>query len=1559
MSKTRKFVVVLMTFFLAVLTALGVLAVNTRAEDGDVEIEWPTTFTADDWQGDRELRLPTGFVSKNQQSLNPSAEMLGKVKITRGQTTYACSHIYEWNGCLTFYFNNTDYTGKTAPQEGDVLGVDAGLSVVQNGTTYVSTNAVSWTYNGELWLMNGVEIVPANVTSVTTNNSGNTSYPLVVQANTDVTVSLGNNATLNTSATERAKVTLTRGGVTLTAPLVRGHGQAIQGWFQSTSDVTLEVNTFVRGDIFRIAEDLTMQSGDGSVTYQLTSAVAYIYDGTQWIEGTELPGEPEDPDEPEVEPTSASVASVTTNSMGNSSYPIVIAANTDVAVSLGGNADLNAEAEELEKVTYTRGGVTIKATLVRGYGQAILGWFQSTSDVTFEVNTPVRGDIFRIAENFTFNSGNNAVTYRLDSAIEYIYDGTQWIEGTELPDAPVAVSVSGVESVATPFPSFPIRVDVTTNGTNLGNGGNLAYVSGTHVNVTYTRGETSVTAGAFHADGSVIRIYFSGSAGIAFEQDTPLRGDILTLGAGFAFTSADGSVSYAVEQDITYIYTGSAWIEGTELPTEVTVSNVAAGVSSYASFPIRVDVTTNATNLGGGAVNLNYAAGTHRNVTYTRNGTSVATGALHGDGSTIRVYFASPAGMTFEMNESLPGDIFTFGAGFAFSSQDGTTDYLVGETLTYIYTVAGTWVEYVPATGLDVQEKEISVEVEKTAQIHATIAPEGSTEVILFESLSPEIATVDATGLVLGVAEGTVEIRVTAGSFSATVMVTVTLATVEYVKTGIRVTENGEQTIYSGRDYAVPTVAYVYEPEKEVTEYVPAEAVSVDEGDFDNMIPDTYTLTVRVLQDGSETEYYTATFTVTVVASTPIAIDSITTTDEVNGENNDSTFFVNTTSDNTGKNDEHTSDAMLAILPYVEFYFPNGTRGNVWACRVNGSVVRFFVRNQAGTGNINTGEIPTGSVFTVLEGFGITEDEYLAESVSYVYNGTMFETLVEPEEFTISVPKQTMYAGTIMQITVNDAEDVNVIYEYYSVDPDIGTVDGSGLITAHAAGTLVIRVSWRDLTQQIEITVTEAPADRTFEITTPIPEFWVPVSTEEAPTSFAGMGYTLTAHYVYDDGSETAEFAIEESQLGTVDYTTAGTYQMVVTDTESDQTDTVTVVVYEYKDVQAFDSVGVSGYDINDTRNQEGTWNGHMMISMRSYSTNATNLLTQNELNEMASYIEYTTADGKVYYRGSETSSIGLWTVGTNLLVMIRPEGATGNMGYGGEDTWKEPYPTDPDRPSYVYYDYVPIYKQGDKITFKKGMPIYAWKGNETESNRPLEGEGYLIIEGYLDDDYTYYCYDENGTRSLWSYYKEYTDFTVSSEMTISAGGTASVGAVRVPADATTGTFTYASSDESIVTVTAQGNMIGMAAGTATITVTLSGGMDENGEPLDDIVKTITVTVVRSISSISGSIEIAAGTQFDPSQYQLTVTYSDGSTEQISLSDERVTLQNIDTSTVGETTYNVAVTIDGETMRGTVTVRVVEASGGGGCGSSVAGTVLALTALAAVAGTALTKKKRG
>ena len=174
---------------------------------------------------------------------------------------------------------------------------------------------------------------------------------------------------------------------------------------------------------------------------------------------------------------------------------------------------------------------------------------------------------------------------------------------------------------------------------------------------------------------------------------------------------------------------------------------------------------------------------------------------------------------------------------------------------------------------------------------------------------------------------------------------------------------------------------------------------------------------------------------------------------------------------------------------------------------------------------------------------------------------------------------------------------------------------------------------------------------------------------------------------------------------------------------------------------------------------------------------------------------------------------------------------------------------------------------------------------------------------------------------------------------------------MRVPVDATTGTFSYKSSDESVVTINASGVMIGMKAGTATITVTLTGGKDAEGNVLEPIVKTVTVTVSRGVSSIKGEGTIEVGATFDASKYEVTITYTDGTTEKVSLSREDVVMQEVDTSKVGEQSYNVMVTVDGESVRGTFTLTVTEKARG--CGSAVAGTAIGAAALLLAASVAV------
>ena len=80
----RKMAMVLMTLVMAVSFVFGM----TTIAQASTEIAWPETFTSSAWSGATELRLPTNYGDFNGGDLNPTAENLGKVRITRGETVY-------------------------------------------------------------------------------------------------------------------------------------------------------------------------------------------------------------------------------------------------------------------------------------------------------------------------------------------------------------------------------------------------------------------------------------------------------------------------------------------------------------------------------------------------------------------------------------------------------------------------------------------------------------------------------------------------------------------------------------------------------------------------------------------------------------------------------------------------------------------------------------------------------------------------------------------------------------------------------------------------------------------------------------------------------------------------------------------------------------------------------------------------------------------------------------------------------------------------------------------------------------------------------------------------------------------------------------------------------------------------------------------------------------------------------------------------------------------------------------------------------------------------------
>ena len=139
----RKMAMVLMTLVMAVSLVFGM----TTIAQASTEIAWPETFTSSAWSGATELRLPTNYGDFNGGDLNPTAENLGKVRITRGETVYKASHVYGWENKLTFYFNGSGYNGQAA-QRGDILTVDAGFAVSKNGNEYNCTNGKNYIFTG-------------------------------------------------------------------------------------------------------------------------------------------------------------------------------------------------------------------------------------------------------------------------------------------------------------------------------------------------------------------------------------------------------------------------------------------------------------------------------------------------------------------------------------------------------------------------------------------------------------------------------------------------------------------------------------------------------------------------------------------------------------------------------------------------------------------------------------------------------------------------------------------------------------------------------------------------------------------------------------------------------------------------------------------------------------------------------------------------------------------------------------------------------------------------------------------------------------------------------------------------------------------------------------------------------------------------------------------------------------------------------------------------------------------------------------------------------------------
>lgn len=1223
---------------------------------------------------------------------------------------------------------------------------------------------------------------------------------------------------------------------------------------------------------------------------------------------------------------------------------------------------------DLSNVTLTTNGTTYNASHVRQIlsRKAFKVYFNGSG---YNFSNAVRGDLITVKAGTAFGKYPDIA---VSADINYIFTGSSWIKGTEVPTEAEALVLGDVLNVngksiniaCTQFTNGD-EVDILTANQSTGATSDIyiTTAAGAVVKPSHVKQMTNTY--------KALKLYFMVN-GADYTFANAAKGDILTIKEGFKI---GGKYNIEVKADINYIYTGSAWISGTELPSEVEIA-FPATISATAwnsNTEIRIPTSFAIKN----SADLKPTADTLALVKVVSGDTTYNATNIYEWNGCLSFYFNNTG---YTGKTAKRGDILSVGAGFTVN-HNGTT-YVCADGIKYIFnglfwvkgdTLAQQTELELPDT-LDVSywsnntELRIPSNIEnkdvanlnpaadalalvkivgankeyKAAYIYGWAGSDGKGRLTFYFNNTGYTGKTPAKGdkLVIGknfiITSGGKEFVCTNGKtyvFNGSLWVDEE----DYIdydkltKNGID-TKEKELTLYKGDEFVLPELFYTYTTEVKVPETVDADDVTIENApDMNTVNENGYQVTLKVGD-------FSVNITVKVLDTTELNVTN------VGVDLNWNKIAVETDT----ANQKSDTSAHTEYLRYFE-YDRDGVKLTVSGYIIYGNKYEIDVKDTDGNWMVRdkVAYCKVGDKFTVKKGLPFINGERLTETVTYVYNGTKFVKLVEPETFDVDAT-MSVFVNGVKQINVKDDAAVTAVYKYASSDDTVATVSETGVVKGIKVGTAKITVSYKDVSKEITVTVSEEPAKKGIEIVSDIEIFYVPVATATADNNFTSMGYTLLARYLYVDGSVGDVFDVEASQIGDINYTVAGLKDLTITIGEF--TATVKVNVYEYKNVTSFTSLGVSGYDVNDDRNQPGTWNGHMIIGMNSISTSKGNMLSTESSEKMSEYIVYETAEGNKYYGKADKDNdiidrIGVWQLGTNLLIMIKPEGSNANVGYGSEDHWK----------SDASYGYVPVYKAGDKITFLAGMPIYAWKGSLGENNYPAEGKGCLIVEGYVTEDIVYYCYEEDGVKSLWQIYKEYTDFTVNPSVTLTVGGTGSIGAVKTPIDATTGKFTYESSDPAVVTVTKDGNLAGLGIGTATVTVTLTGGKDADGNALDPIVKTVTVTVKKGIKSVSGEITVTKGATIDLADYEITVRYTDGTEENISLGANNVIVEDIDTSVTGTTEYGVRVTIEGETKRGTLTVTVKDAKKG--CKGDVVSVSSILGLAFVTAGVIIVRKK--
>lgn len=573
-----------------------------------------------------------------------------------------------------------------------------------------------------------------------------------------------------------------------------------------------------------------------------------------------------------------------------------------------------------------------------------------------------------------------------------------------------------------------------------------------------------------------------------------------------------------------------------------------------------------------------------------------------------------------------------------------------------------------------------------------------------------------------------------------------------------------------------------------------------------------------------------------------------------------------------------------------------------------------------------------GDIFTIKKGFLLTHGEVgerINKDFPFIYNGSAFIPYVpathDVTEFNITndAAKNEVYAGATLQLTYSANAGALYTPKFTSSDDTVATVSASGVITGVQAGnvTITAKVGSFEKTFAVVVhpalTVEEVRFDRSYTI-----------MAEKG--SAAAIPSNFTVVKVFSNGSESEPIALTADNAR---FKTAVDTSVIPEDPMGLGRMKVTIVVTiddeEYELEEYVRVYEVADLEITEVAPVEW-FLYYSFIEYPNSTFNVCNITSVADLPDFADHIEY--------YRDGEKISVGLYILGKgNICVM--PARADGKTVEGNSDLDNDNFNER-------------LYKQGDTIKLLSGLTVYGHTGlapTATDTGACSDDKGMLYKDAVLKTDVTY-----RFSGKSWSLYVPYTGMEVESDNLEIALGTdnATVGATRVPANATTGKFTYVSSDTTVLTVAENGKINALKEGAATITVTLSS---EDGET---ITKTVSVNVVNKIIrlEISGKLTVKPGTEtLDLSKVKGYYVYGNG--DRVEATDlANAIYVGYDPDEKGEQNVVIRVTHEGKQYTADLVVEVKAATQKKGCKSGVASaSALSLLGLGVIA---LAKKKR-